>query len=291
MPSLVTALSAARIRTRLPNAISTREHLVLDSHRIITDMAKRKIDGVETVSEAPTTKAAKMQPTKTQRQDDKELVERVNTMSAMDFCSDYIDDSWLRYAVNGPGDAVNAYEIALKSSKAMSPVEMSSCLSLVESTSRQDYENSSWGWRPRRKRREMREPEMWYLLVSMVHDIAQPANHSIDGFLSFMITHDSDPPVPALYIYEIHLAERLRKVGLGAHLMQSAEKIAEKIGLQKVMLTCFLSNAKALGFYKKRGYAADACSPEARRTRSKVVEPDYVIMSRPAKATAAYVPG
>ena len=62
--------------------------------------------------------------------------------------------------------------------------------------------------------------------------------------------------------------------------MDLAESIAEKSGVEKVMLTCFLRNTKAHGFYAQRGYVADACSPEDRTTRTKVIKPDYVIMSK-----------
>ncbi len=50
--------------------------------------------------------------------------------------------------------------------------------------------------------------------------------------------------------------------------------------ITKVMLTCFLSNTKALGFYHKRGFATDDISPTPRRLRGKVIRPDYVILSK-----------
>ena len=108
---------------------------------------------------------------------------------------------------------------------------------------------------------------------------------SVLGFLSFMVDHDSSPSVPVLYIYEIHLAESLRGLGLGNHLIQVTERLASNIGLDKVMLTCFLCNKKAYRYYTDRGFVADACSPADRKTRNKVVAVDYVIMSRPATVT------
>jgi hypothetical protein len=69
--------------------------------------------------------------------------------------------------------------------------------------------------------------------------------------------------------------------------MDVAEKIAENVAVEKVMLTCFLSNEHAHRFYKKRGYVADVCSPEDRRTRNKVVKPDYVIMSKDVPGSSA----
>lgn len=57
--------------------------------------------------------------------------------------------------------------------------------------------------------------------------------------------------------------------------------IAENIPtVHKNMLTCFLSNAKGLAFYKRLGFAEDEISPGPRHLRGKVVNPDYVIMSK-----------
>ena len=51
--------------------------------------------------------------------------------------------------------------------------------------------------------------------------------------------------------------------------------------VEKVMLTCFLSNAHGLKFYEKMGFSKDAFSPGDRRLRGgKVLTPDYVILSR-----------
>lgn len=202
---------------------------------------------------------------------DGKLIQRLNDMAMHDFNELYVDPEWLVYR---PAASTMELRIDLKPSATLSPEELSSCYDLVEETSRPDYENSSFGWHPRRKRKEMKEPEMRFLLVQ------EPTARKVQGFLSFMLTHDSTPSVPVLYIYEIHLADRLRKVGLGARLMQGAEDIAHRVGVEKVMLTCFVSNGKARGFYEKHGYAMDECSPEDRRTRHKTVKADYVIMSK-----------
>ncbi|EME49170.1 hypothetical protein DOTSEDRAFT_118324, partial [Dothistroma septosporum NZE10] len=156
-------------------------------------------------------------------------------------------------------------------------MQLNHCFSLIESTSREDYERSSFGWHPTRKRREMEESEMRYL---QVYKNREGERETFEGFLSFMITHDSSPAVPVLYVYEIHLTEDARGKGLGRFLMDKAESIAHKIGVQKVMLTCFVSNTIARNFYDRLGYRTDACSPEDRTTRRKVVKVDYVIMSK-----------
>lgn len=57
--------------------------------------------------------------------------------------------------------------------------------------------------------------------------------------------------------------------------------------ITKVMLTCFLSNERALGFYRGMGFEKDGISPEPRTLRlGRVFEPKYVIMSREIRGQA-----
>ena len=54
--------------------------------------------------------------------------------------------------------------------------------------------------------------------------------------------------------------------------------------IEKVMLTCFLSNQNALKFYHKLGFTRDDISPVPRKLRGgKIFEPDYVILSKVVK--------
>ena len=211
--------------------------------------------------------------------------------------------------------------------------DMDACIDLVESTSSHDYKASSIGWNPRRKRAEMTDREMIYLLVRQgdvdagtehkrrddagTTDQATPqidtssaaidntesvtvskeciqnkceANNrserphssSILGFISFMFTND-DPPHDdreVVYIYEIHLREHLRGRGLGSNLIQFVEEVATRCGVTKTMLTVFTANRGARTMYEKLGYGRDECSPKDRVTRRKVIEAEYVIMSK-----------
>ena len=171
----------------------------------------------------------------------------------------------------------------------LSEEELNSCFDLIEATSRKDYESSGIGWHPRRKKREMRQDEMRYLLGNCPSSQCRTPNDSdlpeSHGFLSFMLTHDSIPVVPTLYVYEIHLSSMHRRLGIGEHLMQTVEDIARSVGAKKVMLTCFVSNTNANAFYSRLGYTTDPISPEERRTRTKVVKPEYIIMSKLVAAT------
>ena len=72
----------------------------------------------------------------------------------------------------------------------------------------------------------------------------------------------------------------MRGLGYGRDLMQLAEQVAKRVGVDKVMLTCFVSNQKALAFYQSLGYSPDVCSPADRKLRTKILKADYVIMSK-----------
>ncbi|KAK5109096.1 hypothetical protein LTR62_007553 [Meristemomyces frigidus] len=238
-------------------------------------------------------------PAKRRKTDDP--VERLAATPIADLQEKYLNNGQLLYELHKPtqtteeptkDEQFHTYTIALKTAFDLSDSELSTCFNLIDSTSRPDYASSTFGWHPKRKCKEMLDKDMRYLLIRRQPPPLnsttepEPEPEPVQAFLSFMFTYDSDPPVPVLYIYEIHLAAPLRRIGLGAHLMQIVEVLAAQVGVRKVMLTCFLSNAKALRFYRQRGYEADVCSPPDRLTRRKVVKADYVIMSRDVEGEA-----
>jgi ribosomal protein S18 acetylase RimI-like enzyme len=215
------------------------------------------------------------------------LVESINALSMEDFHSRFVDENILEYQ-STRAESTSDFQISLVAADWLAPGEYNAAFNLIEGTSRADYESSTFGWHPRRKRKEMLGPDMKYLLVRRKGTEPKiertkdrgDVDTSILGFLSFMVDYDSSPPVPVLYIYEIHLAESLRGLGLGNHLMHVADLLAQRIDLAKVMLTCFLCNKKAYRFYADHGFLKDTCSPEDRKTRNKVVAVDYVILSK-----------
>ncbi|KAF3762074.1 hypothetical protein M406DRAFT_109532 [Cryphonectria parasitica EP155] len=166
------------------------------------------------------------------------------------------------------------YGLSLTQSCNTSDCDLDACFALVEETSRQDYEASSRGWNPKNKRKEMREPDLRYILVK------DPAGN-LGGFTSLMPTMEEGEAV--VYCYEIHLRPELRRTGLAALLMSFLQTVANNIEImEKVMLTVFTCNATALAFYRRYGFEMDDISPRPRTLRNGVVkEPDYVIMSKP----------
>ncbi|KAL1858781.1 N alpha-acetyl-transferase [Diaporthe australafricana] len=155
----------------------------------------------------------------------------------------------------------------------MTSPELDACFSLVRATSQKDYEGSSRGWNPSAKREEMRDPDLRYVLIKDSH-------HVVKAFTSLMPTIEEGQPV--VYCYEIHLEPELRGTGLAKLLMDMLETVAYNIDVvDKVMLTVFTCNKRALDFYHKCGFARDEISPQPRALRGgKVKLPEYEILSK-----------
>ena len=169
--------------------------------------------------------------------------------------------------------------INLETSSSISHDDLRTCFNLIRSTSAQDYAASSVGWHPKQKLKEMRLPDLRYMLVrEIVQDKTQVS--PIGGFASFMLTYEDGEEV--IYVYEIHLTVGLRGKGFGKHLMTIIEEVGRRAGMAKCMLTVFSCNAAAIAFYTRIGYQIDEFSPEPRKLRNGVIkEPDYNILSKP----------
>ncbi|KAK1977780.1 acyl-CoA N-acyltransferase [Colletotrichum cereale] len=210
--------------------------------------------------------------------------------------------SWTHPASGRP------YALSLKSAAALAQHELQACFDLIERTSGADYRASRDGWKPLGKLKEMRSPELRYILVKEVppppaaaaaaagggsndgDDGEKAAEEGrICGFTSLMPTFEEGEAV--VYCYEIHLVEELRGTGMGRGLMDRLVRVAESIsGVEKVMLTCFVANASARAFYERLGFERDAISPPERTLRSgRAFVPDYLIMSRRVRGERAQV--
>lgn len=194
-----------------------------------------------------------------------------------------------------PGDQLNDLEARIRlatspdvcilrtDARRLSAAQLNACLDLVEETSADDYRVSESGWSRSQKRKEMKLPDLRYLLLSDVSSNVSPLG--LAGFISFMVTYEDGYEV--LYIYEIHLCPAWQGKGLGRHLMDTVETIGANAGLTKSMLTVFKANERAVDWYRKSGYSMDEFSPPARRLRGGVLkDPTYVILSKPLQVQA-----
>ncbi|MCJ1438741.1 hypothetical protein MMC27_008131 [Xylographa pallens] len=200
------------------------------------------------------------------------LIERVNALPLSTFASLYLPDNYSCFNYTHPQSSTS-YTISFHSSKNISSADLSTCFDLIATTSASTYAGSSTGWHPRKKRKEMRLPDLRYFLVNRTPD------GPLEGFLSFMLTYEDGKEV--IYVYEVHFAETLRKGGLGKLLMGLVEEVGRKVVVEKVMLTVFVANEGARIFYERLGYDVDEFSPEERKLRGGIViVPDYVILSK-----------
>ncbi|TID23072.1 hypothetical protein E6O75_ATG02246 [Venturia nashicola] len=200
------------------------------------------------------------------------------------------------------------YTCTFKRTQDLTPEEKEACFQLIKQTSKRDYEvNAEAGWDDERKRKEMGEAGMRFVLVrkasnarmgeggeegrrqdtplispsSDTEEGGKGRDDTILGFTSFSLEIDHDTHIPQLYLYEIHLLPPARSLGLGRHLMSLNEILARSLELEKVMLTVFTCNSKAEGMYRRLGYVMDEESPKERVLRSgKIVRPKYLIMSK-----------
>ncbi|KAK8121715.1 hypothetical protein PG984_010385 [Apiospora sp. TS-2023a] len=207
-------------------------------------------------------------------------IELVNRKDDAQFIADHLrpTSDWNTWTHPKTQDA---YSLSLVGAGRLSEADLTACFELVEETSRGDYEPSSMGWKPAQKRAEMRSPELRYILVRRQDRDGKGAGEGeIRGFTSLMPTYEEGQPV--VYCYEIHLKPDLQGTGLGRQLLEYHEQVARHTPtVEKVMLTCFLSNERALAFYRKLGFETDEMSPEPRKLRfGKVFVPDYMIMSK-----------
>jgi hypothetical protein len=79
--------------------------------------------------------------------------------------------------------------------------ELDACFDLIDETSGAHYRSSSTGWHAAVKKKEMRSPDLRYIL-------AKDADGTIKGFTSLMPTFEDGEAV--VYCYEIHLKAELQ---------------------------------------------------------------------------------
>lgn len=221
------------------------------------------------------------------------LVETTNTLSTPDFFEKHcpleiLDEIEKSLSIDGKRQLKPECLAAAEAAKAISESSGSfdgknyieHCLRLVQQTSAEDYEKSGVGWSLAKKRKEMKLPDLKYiLLVEHLLTAESTVKIQVIGFISFMITYEDGHEV--VYIYEIHFVPEWQGKGLGQKLMETVESIGKSVGVEKAMLTVFRSNARAVTWYEKLGYVEDEFSPEARMMRNGVVkEPTYTILSK-----------
>lgn len=198
-------------------------------------------------------------------------VETANSLHPSDFFNNYLNN----YEPN-----IKQCQIIKGNPETLSRHILENCLALVDETSSDDYRNSEIKWSLSKKRKEMLLPDMKYIiLVQENTEQKLETEKNVIGFISFMVTYEDGYEV--VYIYEIHFYPAWRGKGIGKSLMRCVEYIAHEVGVEKIMLTVFISNNQAVKWYLNLGYNKDEFSPSPKRLRNGTVkEPAYVILSK-----------
>lgn len=95
--------------------------------------------------------------------------------------------------------------------------------------------------------RNISDPHIYYLVAEI--------NNRIVGFLSLHVQYILHHSKPTCEIQELNIVPELRGSGIGAKLMDEAEKIAKELNLEEIEITTRIDRERAQVFYHKLGYA------------------------------------
>ncbi|KAF8216152.1 acyl-CoA N-acyltransferase [Mycena galopus ATCC 62051] len=122
--------------------------------------------------------------------------------------------------------------------------------SMFETNMRTMYTGSSFGWDPPKKQEELFNRLSRFILVYPTDD-----TDSLVAFTAFRFEfEDEDEDLNILYCYDIQVSKTSQRHGLGRTLMNHLVKIGADFKMDKIMLTVFKGNKRALKFYKDFGY-------------------------------------
>ncbi|KAJ6575192.1 acyl-CoA N-acyltransferase [Mycena capillaripes] len=126
--------------------------------------------------------------------------------------------------------------------------------SMFETNMRAMYTTSSFGWDPPHKKGELFNRLSRFILV-----YPTTGTRSLVAFTAFRFEFEDDKNI--LYCYDLQVAKQSQRSGLGRALMNHLAKIGADFGLDKIILTVFKVNKRALKFYKSFGFEMDPDSP------------------------------
>jgi len=127
--------------------------------------------------------------------------------------------------------------------------------SMFEANMRTMYTGSSFGWDPPKKEEELFNRLSRFILVYPTND-----KDSLVAFTAFRFEFEEDEII--LYCYDLQVSKTSQRHGLGRALMNHLAKIGADFKMDKIMLTVFKANTRALKFYKDFGFEFDITSPD-----------------------------
>ncbi|KAJ7181733.1 acyl-CoA N-acyltransferase [Mycena crocata] len=150
-------------------------------------------------------------------------------------------------------DPIHTFEVLL--AESLDEPARNSIWSMFEANMRTMYSASSFGWDPPHKKGELFDPLSRFILV-----YPQTGQRSLVAFTAFRFEFEEGQNI--LYCYDLQVSKASQRHGLGRALMNRLSKIGADFRLDKIMLTVFKANPKALTFYANLGFEVDPDSPD-----------------------------
>lgn len=177
----------------------------------------------------------------------------------------------------------NGYDLSIecKHTDKLDTESFDAIFKILETNMKPEYEACDWGWNEKEKIAEFKEKDPWFLIAR------DTTTNVIGAFAHFKF--DFDEEIEVLYCYEVQVADEFRSRGIGKFLMQILELIGAKASMQKIMITVFKHNNRAVHFFADiLKYKDDETSPKFMDPIAGVEEEEYCydIMSKPLKKAA-----
>ncbi|KAI6162243.1 hypothetical protein EDD17DRAFT_1758045 [Pisolithus thermaeus] len=169
------------------------------------------------------------------------------------------------------------FDISVRTATDLSEHERTQVWGLFEENMYTLYVNSSFGWAPRSKKREMFDAQSRFIIASQEDNPPNVVAYTIFRF-------DREEHQDVVYCYELQVSKNARHCGLGKLLTQKLSDIGATWGMEKVVLTVFKgSNQSAFSFYRSVGFSVDETSPDHPANSEGGVphDTDYSILSIP----------
>ncbi|OBZ79159.1 N-alpha-acetyltransferase 40 [Grifola frondosa] len=130
------------------------------------------------------------------------------------------------------------------------------------------YKDSSFGWDPPAKKRELFHRLARFIVVrenTRAQGSQDDGNNAVRivAFTVFRFEYEFEENI--VYCYELQVCDNVRRYGLGKYLMQQLVLIGKEWGMTKVVLTVFKANSAARNLYMTIGFEVDPTSPEYER--------------------------
>ncbi|GAA5848433.1 hypothetical protein JCM5353_000241 [Sporobolomyces roseus] len=167
------------------------------------------------------------------------------------------------------------------------PVEVREWIwELFETNMKTFYEQSSDGWDPAEKRKELFHSESRFVVLRSssldTNNDKAPTAPKLLGYSIFRFdteetaSEDEDELCDVVYCYELQVEAGCKGMGVGRSVMDTLNRIGKEMKMDKTMLTVFKANASAVKFYRKIGFTLDEMDP----SHFDGEEVDYEIMSK-----------